>query len=339
MPATSQQSTQPRPRVRQFEILKMASEIVKQEAAALSRLSKTVPDGLSFAVNTILDCPGAVIVTGMGKAGWVGQKISASLASTGTRSHFLHPAEAVHGDLGRVGPQDVVLALSNSGETAEVIQLLPSLQKLEVPIICITATPSCTLARASAVVLDYGRLPEAGRLGLAPTTSTIMMLAMGDALTLVLSNLREFRAVDFAKYHPGGTLGRKLSSVDEIMRPIEDCRIALDTQTVREIYIGSSGKKRRVGVILLTDDSGKLTGLFTDSDLARLLEAGDNDSFDQPIRDVMTADPITVRAGTKSIVAVETLACRNISELPVVDTHGCPKGILDITDVVGLFPI
>lgn len=339
MLAKTQQSATPRTRVLQFEILQMASQIIKKEAAALSRLSKTVPDGLSFAVNTILDCQGAVIVTGMGKAGWVGQKISASLASTGTRSHFLHPAEAVHGDLGRIGPQDVVLALSNSGETAELIQLIPSIHALEVPIVCITATPSCTLARASAVVLDYGRLPEAGNLGLAPTTSTTMMLAMGDALSLVLSELREFRANDFAKFHPGGSLGQKLSNVDEIMRSIDDCRVAKETQTVREIYISCSGSKRRVGVILLTDESGKLTGLFTDSDLARLLEAGDNQAFDSPIRDVMTANPITVRAGTKSVVAVETLACRNISELPVVDSRGCPLGILDITDVVGLFPI
>jgi arabinose-5-phosphate isomerase len=317
----------------------MASDIIKQESAALSRLSKTVPDGLSEAVNIILDCQGSVIVTGMGKAGWVGQKVSASLASTGTRSHFLHPAEAIHGDLGRVGPEDVVLALSNSGETGEIVQLLPSMDKLGVPIISIVASPSCTLARASVVVLDYGRLPEAGNLGLAPTTSTTMMMAMGDALALVLSNLRQFRPMDFAKFHPGGSLGRKLSTVDEIMRPVSDCRVAQDSLTVREIYIQCAGSKRRVGVILLTDDSGKLTGLFTDSDLARLLESGDNEALDASVSEVMTSEPITVRCGSKSLVAVETLACRNISELPVVDSHGRPKGVLDITDVVGLFPV
>ena len=162
----------------QFEILKMASDVIKQESQALSRLSKTVPDGLSDAVNIILDCKGAVIVVGMGKAGLVGQKISASLASTGTRSHFLHPAEAVHGDLGRVGPDDVMLMLSNSGETPEIINLLPSLQKLGVKIICMISQLSCTLARNSAVALDYGRLPEACVLGLAPTTSTAMMMAL-----------------------------------------------------------------------------------------------------------------------------------------------------------------
>lgn len=339
MPVTSSTRATTRPRATQFELLKMASNIIREESAALSRLSKTVPDGFSFAVNTILDCPGAVIATGMGKAGWVAQKVSASLASTGTRSHYLHPGEAIHGDLGRVGSQDVILAFSNSGETAEVIQLLPSLQQLGVPIISVTASPSCTLARASAVVLDYGKLPEAGELGLAPTTSTTMMMAMGDALALVLSNMRQFQATDFAKFHPGGSLGRKLSSVDEIMRPIADCRVALDSQTVREIYVNSAGNQRRVGVILLTNEEGQLTGLFTDSDLARLLESNDNNAFDSPIANVMTSNPITVRTGTKSVIAVETLACKNISELPIVDANNQPLGILDITDVVGLFPI
>lgn len=338
--STVRQSTiSSKSRVTQFEILKMASDVIKEEASALSRLSKTVPDGLSDAVNMIMECQGAVIVTGMGKAGWVGQKTSASLASTGTRSHFLHPAEAIHGDLGRVGPDDIVLAISNSGETPEILQLIPSLQKLGVPVISMTATPSCTLARNSRVVLDYGRLPEAGDLGLAPTTSTTMMMAMGDALTLVLSELKQFRAMDFAKYHPGGSLGRKLSSVEEIMRPIEECRVALDHETVREIYIRCAGNKRRVGVILLTNNLGELTGLFTDSDLARLLESGDNHALDAPISDVMTVNPMTVRSGSKTLIAVETLACQNISELPVVDSNKQPKGIIDITDVVGLFPV
>ena len=323
----------------QFEILKMASDVIKQESQALSRLSKTVPDGLSDAVNIILDCKGAVIVVGMGKAGLVGQKISASLASTGTRSHFLHPAEAVHGDLGRVGPDDVMLMLSNSGETPEIINLMPSLQKLGVKIICMISQLSCTLARNSAVALDYGRLPEACVLGLAPTTSTAMMMALGDALTLTLANLRQFRAIDFAKFHPGGSLGKKLSNVDDIMRPIEQCRVASETKTVREVYAESGKSDRRVGVILLTNENGKLTGLFTDSDLARMLETGNDNGLNQPISEVMTRKPFTVRSKSKTLVAVEILAAQNISELPVVNSSGCPIGILDITDVVSLFPV
>lgn len=294
---------------------------------------------MSDAVNIILDCKGAVIVVGMGKAGLVGQKISASLASTGTRSHFLHPAEAVHGDLGRVGPDDVMLMLSNSGETPEIVNLLPSLQKLGVKIICMISQLSCTLARNSAVALDYGRLPEACVLGLAPTTSTAMMMALGDALTLTLANLRQFRAIDFAKFHPGGSLGKKLSNVDDIMRPIEQCRVASETKTVREVYAESGKSDRRVGVILLTNENGKLTGLFTDSDLARMLETGNDNGLNQPISEVMTRKPFTVRSKSKTLVAVEILAAQNISELPVVNSSGCPIGILDITDVVSLFPV
>lgn len=329
----------PPQKVTQFEILKMAGDIIKQESQALSRLSKTVPDGLSDAIDLILKCEGAVIVTGMGKAGLIGQKISASLASTGTRSHFLHPAEAVHGDLGRVGPNDVLLMLSNSGETAEIVNLLPSLQKLGVKIISMMSQLSCTLARNSTVALDYGRLPEACSLGLAPTTSTTMMMALGDALVLTLANLRQFRAIDFAKFHPGGSLGKKLSTVNDIMRPIEQCRVAHEAKTVREVYIESATSHRRVGVILLTDDDGKLTGLFTDSDLGRILEAGDDSRLSQPISEVMTRKPFTVRSKSKTQIAVEILAAQNISELPVVNSSGCPIGILDITDVVNLFPV
>ena len=329
----------PPQKVTQFEILKMAGDIIKQESQALSRLSKTVPDGLSDAIDLILKCEGAVIVTGMGKAGLIGQKISASLASTGTRSHFLHPAEAVHGDLGRVGPDDVLLMLSNSGETAEIVNLLPSLQKLGVKIISMMSQLSCTLARNSTVALDYGRLPEACSLGLAPTTSTTMMMALGDALVLTLANLRQFRAIDFAKFHPGGSLGKKLSTVNDIMRPIEQCRVAHEAKTVREVYIESATSHRRVGVILLTDDDGKLTGLFTDSDLGRILEAGDDSRLSQPISEVMTRKPFTVRSKSKTQIAVEILAAQNISELPVVNSSGCPIGILDITDVVNLFPV
>lgn len=329
----------PPQKVTQFEILKMAGDIIKQESQALSRLSKTVPDGLSDAIDLILKCEGAVIVTGMGKAGLIGQKISASLASTGTRSHFLHPAEAVHGDLGRVGPDDVLLMLSNSGETAEIVNLLPSLQKLGVKIISMMSQLSCTLARNSTVSLDYGRLPEACELGLTPTTSTTMMMALGDALVLTLANLRQFRAIDFAKFHPGGSLGKKLSTVNDIMRPIEQCRVAHEAKTVREVYIESATSHRRVGVILLTDDNGKLTGLFTDSDLGRILEAGDDSRLSQPISKVMTRKPFTVRSKSKTQIAVEILAAQNISELPVVNSSGCPIGILDITDVVNLFPV
>ena len=321
-----------------FDVMRQARTIVQDEARALENLAANFPLSFVHAVELIAECQGAVIVCGVGKAGWIGQKISASLASTGTVSHFLNPSEAFHGDLGRIGSHDVVLALSNSGETSELTQILPRIQQFGVPIISITAETDSSLARYSQVVLDYGKTPETGHLQLAPSTSTTVMLAIGDALALVVSAQLEFQAMDFAKYHPGGSLGRKLSLVEEIMRPLSQCRLADEQETVREIYVRHQGKDRRVGVVLVVDQAGQLTGLFTDSDLARMLERQQDRFFDAPIYEVMTRNPITVTAGSRTSVAVETLACRNLSELPVVDAKGLPVGLIDITDVVGLLP-
>lgn len=321
-----------------FEQTRFARDVVLNEARALEKLAGQLPADLELAVDLILNCHGSVIVTGMGKAGWIGQKVSASLCSTGTRSHFLHPAEAIHGDLGRVHPDDVILVLSNSGETPEIVRLLPTLGSFGTPIIALTSGLDSTLAKQSAAVLNYGNTPEACSLGLAPSTSTTLMLALGDALALLLSRMRQFQAVDFARYHPGGSLGRKLSRVDEVMRPIERCRVALETETIREIYVRYSGQQRRAGMVMVTDGSGRLTGVFTDSDLARLLERKQENHFDSPISEVMTSSPHTISTGSKTMLAVETLACRNLSELPVVDARHRAIGLIDITDLVGLSP-
>ena len=321
-----------------LDLIRQAKQIIEQEASALQNLSKNVPDGFYDAINLILDRQGTVIVTGVGKAGWIGQKISASLASTGTVSHFLNPSEAYHGDLGRIGKQDIVLALSNSGETGELLQILPQLNQFGIPLVSITAQNNSTLATCSDVVLDYGKCDEACYMGLAPTTTTTAMLALGDALTLVLARTRGFEPENFARFHPGGSLGKQLSLVDDMMRPLAECRLALETETIRKIYIRHSGNDRRVGVILVTDESGQLSGLFTDSDLARLLERQQDNFFDSPIGNVMTRSPITVTSGTKTMLAVETLACRNLSELPVVDSENRPVGLIDITDMVSLMP-
>lgn len=325
-------------RLLKLDIHRQAKRIIEQEASALERLANNIPDGFFDAVNLILDRQGAVIVTGVGKAGWIGQKISASLASTGTVSHFLNPSEAYHGDLGRIGRQDTVLALSNSGETAELLQILPQLNQFGIPIIALTAKTDSTLASCSDVVLDYGKCNEACYMGLAPTTTTTTMLALGDALTLVLARTRGFEPENFARFHPGGSLGKQLSLVDDMMRPLAECRLALETETIRKIYVRHSGNDRRVGVILVTDENGQLSGLFTDSDLARLLERQQDNFFDSPIGDVMTKSPVTVTSGTKTMIAVETLACRNLSELPVVDSKNRPIGLIDITDMVSLMP-
>jgi len=318
--------------------LRYARQIIELEGRALENLSRRLDGEFCRAVRILFTCRGSVITSGMGKAGLIAQKIAATLASTGTRSHWLHPAEAVHGDLGRIRSDDVLLAFSQSGETEEVVRLLPSLADFAVPIIAITARKSSTLGRAAAVVVELGPLQEACEHGLAPSTSTTAMLALGDALALVTSRLREFRREDFARFHPAGSLGRQLSRVEEFMRPLKQCRVASAALPVRRVFVEHAHTGRRTGAIMLTAKGGKLAGLFTDSDLARLFEHKRDAALDRPIREVMTASPSTVPAGSMMLDAVTIMAERKISELPVIDDRGRPLGLLDITDVVALFP-
>jgi arabinose-5-phosphate isomerase len=325
-------------RLSTFEQLVYARDVIAAESRALDKLSRRLNAAFCRAVEYLVECRGTVVVSGIGKAGLIAQKISATLASTGTRSIFLHPAEAVHGDLGRVGSLDVVLVLSQSGETEEVVRLLPALAAMQVPIIAVTARETSTLARAAAVTIELGSIEEACPLGLAPTTSTTAMLALGDALALVASRLHSFGHADFARVHPAGSLGRRLSKVDDRMRPLDQCRLAPDSRNVREVFGQLRRPGRRSGAILLVGDDGRLTGIFTDSDLARLFEARRDAAFDQPIAQVMTHRPRTVAAGSMMTDALAILAEWKISELPVVDDHGAPVGLLDITDVIGMMP-
>jgi arabinose-5-phosphate isomerase len=318
--------------------LRYAREIIELEGRALAHLAERLDHEFCRAVDTLFRCRGSVIASGMGKAGLIAQKIAATLASTGTRSHWLHPAEAVHGDLGRIRSDDVVLLFSQSGETEEVVRLLPSLAEFGVPIVAITARRTSTLGRAAQVVIELGPLQEACEHGLAPSTSTTAMLACGDALALVTSRMRDFRREDFARFHPAGSLGRQLSKVDEFMRPLAQCRLAGQGIAVRQVFVEHVQAGRRTGAIMLVDKSGKLAGLFTDSDLARLFEHKRDAAIDQPIREVMTAQPCTVPLGSMMPDAVAIMAERKISELPVIDRRGRPAGMLDITDVVSLFP-
>jgi len=329
-------STSPAPaRLSPEEQLRAAREIVRREAAGVWKVSYRLSSSFCEAVKLLINCQGSAIVTGMGKAGLIGQKIAATLSSTGTRAHFLHPAEAFHGDLGRIHPDDVVLMLTQSGETAEVVQLLPSLRDFGVPLIAMTAARLTTVGRAASVVIELGDLEEVCSLGLAPSTSTTAMLAVGDALALVLSKMRNFQADDFARFHPGGALGRRLSRVDDVMRPLVECRQANDGLTVREVIVACTKPGRRTGAILLTDESGRLSGLFTDSDLARLFERRDEAALDRPISEVMAARPTTAPSGARVAEAVALLAKRKFSELPVVDAAGRPIGLVDVTDIIG----
>jgi len=325
-------------RLSPFEQLRIARQVILAESRALVQVADRLDGEFCRAVEMLFSCRGSVIVCGMGKAGLIGRKIMATLASTGTPSHALHPAEAIHGDLGRLRAGDVALVLSQSGETEEIVRLLPSLAELGVPVVAITGQAQSTLGRAAAVTIALGSMEEACTLGLAPSTSTTAMLAVGDALALVVSRLRRFGREDFARFHPGGNLGYRLSKVEQSMRPIDQCRVADESRTVRDVLIAARMPGRRTGATMLVDSQGKLSGIFTDSDLARLFEHRRDRQLDAPIAEVMTKNPLCVPSGSMMTEAVALMADRKISELPVVDAQRRPIGLIDVTDVIALLP-
>lgn len=313
---------------------------VRQAVAAEGRAILAAAAGLSTetvrAAEMTAACDGCVMVTGVGKAGLVGQKLVATLASTGTPAHFLHPAEAIHGDLGRVRPQDLVWALSNSGRSEEVVRIASQLKRQSSGLVAITAMGDNPLASAADCVVAYGCHDEACPLGLAPTSSTAVMMAVGDAIALLSSRLRAFTAQDFARYHPGGDLGRKLAPVDRVMRPLSACRTASPGDTVRAAMVAPNREGRRSGAVMLVGDDGRLAGLFTDSDLARLLEARRDRALDDSVGCHMTRHPVTILHGELLRDAIALMSHRRLSELPVLDADGRPVGLLDITDVIAL---
>lgn len=316
--------------------LAYARQIVRGEAAALNVVADRLGESFLGAIDLLHACPGRICITGTGKSADVGQKIAGTFNSTGTRAYCLDATRAVHGDLGMVHRDDVVLALSQSGETEELVKVLPSLKEFSLGLIALTGSGKSTLASSADVALVLGPLEEVCPLGLAPSTSTTAMIAVGDALAFVLMRMREFTHEDFARFHPAGSLGRKLLKVEAVMRRGNDLRIADAGQTVRAVFAHEKRLGRRTGAVMLVDEAGKLVGLFTDSDLARLFEQHRDADFDRPIRDVMTPRPLVVPLGTRLIDAVEILRNRKISELPVVDAAGRPVGLIDITDLIGL---
>jgi arabinose-5-phosphate isomerase len=320
------------------EGLAFAKSVLQIEADAIGRVRDRLDGAIARAAELIYRCEGSVIVTGMGKAGLVGQKLAATLASTGTRAFPLHPAEAVHGDLGRIRAGDVVLALSQSGETEEVLRLVPALKRLGAPLVAVTERATSSLGRQADLCLALGPIEEACPLGLAPSASTTALMAVGDALALLVSRMRDFRAEDFALYHPGGSLGRKLLRVEEVMRTAPHIRVATDSETVRGVFVRLGGARRRAGAIIVVDEAERLAGIFTDSDLARLFESRREALLDQPIAEVMTRDPVRIVVGSLVSEAVEALKSRKLSELPVIDRGGRPVGMIDVTDLIGLVP-
>ncbi|GAH68127.1 unnamed protein product, partial [marine sediment metagenome] len=268
-------------------------------------------DAFQQAAQMLYACKGNVVTSGIGKAGIIARKVSATLASTGTPSHFLHAAEAVHGDLGRVGPKDVVLVLSYGGETAEVTRLLGQLEKMKVPVIAMTGNRESTLARKAKAMLWMGEIDEVCPMGLAPSATTTAMLALGDALALTVLKMRQqdgrFSREEFALYHPGGSLGQRLLMVETVMRRGKDLPAVRDNLSVREAMAKLRDMRRRSGAIVLTDARGKLSGIFTDADLRRLLEAGCDDALDRPISEVMTRDPKCILVSDSAAEAIQLI--------------------------------
>jgi arabinose-5-phosphate isomerase len=321
-----------------FDCLEYARQIIRTEAAALEQVARRLGESFVETVQLFASCRGRIAITGTGKSADVGQKIAGTLNSTGTRSYVLDATRAMHGDLGMVHPEDIVLILSHSGESEEILRLLGPLHDLSQAVVGLTSNPQSTLARRADVTLVIGPLEEACPLGLAPSTSTTAMIAVGDALAFVLSRQRDFSHEDFARFHPAGSLGRRLLKVDAIMRRGRELRLARVNDTVRDVFARARLEGRRTGAVMLTDESGRLSGIFTDSDLARLFEERKDGALDRPISEVMTALPRTILCNARVLDAIEILRRHKISELPVVDEAGKPIGLIDITDLMGLMP-
>lgn len=315
-----------------INVIKRAKEVLEIEAQAIKALKNRLGKDFIKAVEFILKCKGRVVVSGMGKTGIIAQKFSATLASTGTPSLFLHTAEAIHGDLGKVTADDIIIILSNSGSTEEMKQLLPILKKIGSPIISLTGNTRSILAKYSDVVLDVSVKKEACPLGLAPTASTTVSLAMADALAVCLLERKGFKERDFAFFHPGGALGRRLLlTVEDIMRKGQANAIVAEDKKVSQVLFAIT--RARAGSAIVVDKSGKLKGIFTDGDLRRHLGT-DKGLADRRIRDVMTKHPTVVKKDMLAAEAMRILQAKRIDEVPVVDKFMRPLGLLDVQDLL-----
>jgi len=309
-----------------------AKRVLRIEADAVSALIDRVGESFERAVQLVMDCRGRVVVTGMGKSGHVGTKIAATLASTGTPALFLHPAEGVHGDLGMVTRGDVVIAISNSGTTEELVKLLPIFKRLEIPVIAMTGKPGSPLGKAADAILDVGVKEEACPMGLAPTASTTATLAMGDALAITLLEAKGFKEEDFAGFHPGGQLGRKLlTHVSDLMLTEDDVPKVKATTGMREAILEITSKK--LGMTTIVDGEGKLEGIVTDGDLRRYLEHS-SDLFDKTAGELATRNPKTISKDALAAEAVGIMERYSITVLVIVDDDNRPVGAIHLHDLL-----
>lgn len=305
-----------------------ARRVLRMEAEAVGALEQRIGDAFAKACEILLACKGRVVVTGMGKSGHIGNKIAATLASTGTPSFFVHPGEASHGDLGMITPQDAVIALSNSGETAEVLTILPLIKRMHVPLISMTGKADSTLARMADANLDVGVAQEACPLNLAPTSSTTAALAMGDALAVALLEARGFTPEDFALSHPGGSLGRRLLlMVEDVMIKGDSVpRVTPDAVLFDALF---EITRKGLGMTTVVDDNGQLLGVFTDGDLRRTLDH-DVDLRKTPIRTVMNTNCTTAKPGILAAECLRIMEEKKINGLVVVDDQRRPVGVLNM---------
>jgi arabinose-5-phosphate isomerase len=312
--------------------------VLKAEAAAVEQVAHQLDGRFDQAVGLLAGCAGTVITSGMGKSGIIAQKLSATLASTGTPSHFLHPSEAMHGDLGRIRRGDVVVLLSYGGQSEDVLALAALVRQDKVPVIALCRSGETHLGRLADVTLCVGDVTEACPHNLAPTASTTAMLALGDALALAVSDRRNFTADDFRKRHPGGLLGRQMMPLMDVLRFKAGRNLPLvpDTHTIQQMLDEADKVPRRPGAVLLIDKRGRLSGIFTDADLRRLLLKDGPAAMKRRVAEVMTKKPKSLDSASLVRDAVQLVREMRLDEVPVVDRAGKPVGLVDVQDLVAL---
>jgi arabinose-5-phosphate isomerase len=313
--------------------LEQAQSVLKAEATAILAVRDRIGESFIAAVERLAACPGLVVVMGMGKTGFVAQRLSATLASSGVQSIYVHPAEAAHGDLGRISGRDVVVALSNSGATEEILRLLPSLRRLGTPVVAVTGDARSPLARGADLVLDIGHVDEPGAMGLVPTASSAALQAVCDALAVTLPKHGQLTADDYAFLHPGGKLRRSVHRTRDVMRSGDANPLVDEAATVSDAVVVMTNTPGRPGAANVVDDSGRLIGIFTDGDLRRLLERRMLD-FDTPLGELMTREPRCVGPDDLVLTAAAAMRESQVDQLPVVDIDGVPVGLLDVQDLL-----
>ena len=313
------------------DVLKVGQRVLEMEADAVRAVAERLDERFVYAVALVEACRGRVVVMGMGKSGLVGKKLAATLAATGTPALFLHPAEGVHGDLGMLARGDVVVALSNSGETEELLALVPAIKRLALPLVVITGRPDSRLAQLGDVVLDASVREEACPMNLTPTSSAAAALALGDALAIAVLTRRGFGPEDFAHLHPGGAIGRQLVRVEELMHRGAEVPIVSADATLSAVVREMSAK--RLGATAVVDGAGRLVGIVTDGDLRRAMERGDG-GLPGTAAGLMTRMPKTVGRGELAVTALALMERHSITQLLIADDHGRPDGIVHLHDLL-----